>query len=152
MKKNKFWESKARILGLDKVYPGNTLIQGIPKEEQMYYDLNPLYVGGCGTYRLLTGKFWEMRYLVYKPGPGRKHPRIYSLDVHHYFTDILQPRLGWKLISPQRLERIRALLLEKKVSLRSSTHIQYGDDAEDFLPLDYDSWNSLLESIFSGLS
>lgn len=151
MTNQRLWVSKARIVSLDKVYPDDTLVQGVPLEQQVYYDCNPHYVGGCGTYRLLTGKIWEMHYLVYKPGPGVNEPLTFRLNIHQYFTEILLPRLGWNRVSPQRLERIRGLLVGKKISLRSSAPIRYGELAEDFLPMDFDSWDQLFDSILSGL-
>lgn len=151
MSKNQMWLTKARIVRLHKVYPSGTLIQGIPMDQQSYYDFNPRYVGGCGTYRLLTGTTWEMLYCVYSPGPGYREHLTYRLDVHQYITEVLQPRLGWKHISPQRLERIEKLLVGKKVTLTSNKWLSYGEIGDDFIPDGYNTWNEYFEEIFCDL-
>lgn len=152
MTKNDYWITKARIVCLDKVYPYGTLVTGIPREKQIYYDNDRRCSGGNGTYRILTGKFWEMTYCVYRPGPGRHEPVTYCLDVHEYFSQTLRLRLGWNRISPKRLDRIKELIVGKKIAVRSVSYCRYGSLAEDFLPLDYDSWDSLFDHLLADLS
>ena len=152
MKKNQFWISKARIVRLEKVYEDSPLIQGVPKEDQYYYDCNPMYVGGFGTYRFITPMYWELKYCVYKPGPGYDDQLTYTLNVHKYVTKTLQPRLEWYRLSQNRLNLIREKLVGKKVKLLASGEVEYGRPAKSFIPFDYDNWDMLFDSLLIDLN
>ena len=151
MFKKQLWVSKARIVCLHKVYPLGTLVSSIPQDQQPFYDFNPHYSGGCGTYRLLTGQTWEMLYCVYNPGPGEHTQMTYRQDVHQYMTEVLQPRLGWKRISSQRLESIKKFLVGKKILLTATEHLYHGENAQEFIPEGYKSWDNYFDVIFKDL-
>ena len=148
-KKYTSWETEATLLSIWKVEWGHG-VTGISKSEQPLYEALPGIHGSNGTYAGYTITSWTLYYRVKRHANEWFESNVLFEDISNYMVHELKTRLGWKKISPQRLERLNRCINGKKLTV--ITHEMDKDYIDrSFTPKDNNNWNDFLNDCFQEL-
>lgn len=106
---------RGRIVDLRKrTFSSCAITQGIPKENQGYYESSDKFKGSNGTYahNFETDTSYLMKVVVYE---DEENPQ---LTVTTDITDLIkEENPSWIRVSPQRLEKLRQKIVGKKIDM-----------------------------------
>lgn len=146
--KSKFtdWKSEAISLVISKEFPPCRIVTGIKKDQQVHYDNSYGLHGSNGTYVENVNQTWCLVFKVKRIGIEVDTSADFIIDIHKYITKKLMSQLGWGKITKERLEFLNNILKNKtlKVICRD---LSIAPIYRNFVPLEYDNWETALDTI-----